>query len=160
MANLVVGLLHGMVLETTAESWTGEYLYSDFSTSAQRKGCEKDTTLNGLVKIPLLGNVAAVGRIALGIIHVIGHLLAAAVTFNKGHLFHASKGVCEIFRGVIEAIPLIGRIFANFYNSIPIEMSEARCWWMIKIYNPNKPDGLDHYMNQWKGFSPTFYVKA
>jgi hypothetical protein len=76
---------------------------------------------------------------------------------------HAAKGSCEALRGGIETIPIIGRIFANFYNSRPLydPVNEgARTWWMIKIYNPQQPDGLDHWMNLWQGFPQAFYVRA
>lgn len=158
MANIAFGLLHGMVFETNVESYTGKYLYSDFATG---KG-EKDTTLNTLVKIPFIGIIAGVVRIALGIIHTLGHLLAALFTLKTGHLFHASKGVCEILRGGIEIIPVIGRIFTNVFNSAPVhDFGEGgRSWWMIKIYNPEKPDGLDVWMNHWAGFPICYYMKA
>jgi hypothetical protein len=147
-----------MVWETDVESFTGEYLYSDFATG---RG-EKDTTLNSLVKIPFVGIVAGVARVALGLIHTVGHLLAALLTCKKGHLFHASKGTCEILRGIIEAIPIIGRIFANAYDSTAMyDFGEGgRSWWMIKIYNPEKPDGLDQWMDNWEDFPRRFYVTA
>lgn len=161
MSNILVGLLHGMVLETTTESWTGEYLYSDFATCYGT--AEKNSALNTCAKIPFLGIVAGICRVALGIIHTLAHLLAALITQDKGHLFHAAKGCCEILRGLIEALPIIGRIFANLYNSTPLwdpNGRGTRCWWMIKIYNPGQPDGLDIWMDHWKTFPPVFYIKA
>jgi hypothetical protein len=159
MGNVALGLLHGMVIETSAESWTGEYLYSDFATGQG----EKNTLLNTCTRIPFLGILAGLTRVALGIIHSIGHLCAAVYTQKKGHLFHAAKGASEILRGLIEAIPLIGRIFANVYNARPIYDPDGlggRSWWMIKIYNPNQPDGLDDWMDNWQDFPQAFYVKA
>lgn len=158
MANFAVGLLHGMVFETDVESWTGQYLYSDFATGK----AEKDTTLNTLVKIPFIGIAAAVGKAALLILHTLGHLFLALVTLKKGHVFHASKGICEILRSGIEAIPVIGRLFANSFSSRPINdpfRIGARSWWMIKVYNPQKPDGLDKWMDYWTTFPKSFYVK-
>ncbi len=159
MTNVIGGLLHGMVIETDVESFTGKYLYSDFATG---RG-EKDSTLNSLAKIPFVGIAAGIARVALGILHTIGHLFAALFTLQKGHLFHAAKGACEILRGVIESTPIVGRIFANSYNSVSITFTDFddegdRSWWMIKIYNPNKPDGLDLWMNDWKNYP--FYVKG
>jgi hypothetical protein len=159
MTNTILGLLHGVVVETDVESLTGKYLYSDFATG---KG-KKDSTLNTLTKIPFVGIIAGVARVGLGIIHTIGHLFAALFTLQKGHLFHASKGTCEILRGIIETVPIIGRIFANFYNSTPVYDpygEGGRAWWMIKIYNPKNPDGLDKWMNNWYGFPRCFYVKG
>lgn len=164
MSNIAIGLLHGMVLETNVESITGKYLYSDFATGK----AQKDTTLNNLVKFPLIGIAAGVGRVALGIIHTVGHLLAALVTLNKGHLYHAAKGMCEILRGTIETIPFVGRYFAFTYNYTPdpdfddfrFGPEGTRSWWMIKIYNPEKPDGLDKWMDNWSHFPKCYYVKA
>lgn len=158
MANITLGLLHGMVLETRTESITGKYLYSDFASGK----ASKDTTLNLLTKIPFVGIAAGVARVALGIIHTVGHLLAATFTFKKGHLFHAAKGGAEILRGAIEALPIIGRLFANQYNSAPVvDMygDGGRSWWMIKIYNPDKPDGLDIWMDLWWHFPACFQMK-
>ena len=43
MGSITFGhLLHGIVVETTAESWTGDYLYSDWATE---KGV-KNSALN------------------------------------------------------------------------------------------------------------------
>jgi hypothetical protein len=75
-------------------------------------------------------------------------LLAALFTFEKGHLYHAAKGSCEFLRELIESLPFIGRKFACYcviYGD----------WWIIKIYNPNKPG--------WEGVKPslpTGYVIA
>jgi hypothetical protein len=155
MANYCAGLLHGMVWETRVGSITGDYLYSDFATGR----AEKDTTLNTLVKIPFLGIVAGVARVALALIHTVGHFLAALLTRKKGHLFHVAKGVCEALRGVIESIPGMGRVFTNFYSSAgPYDYEGARSWWMIKIYNPERPDGLDAWMNHWATFPRCFRV--
>lgn len=140
-------LLHGIVVKANIESFTGKYLYSDFATG---KG-EKDSALNIAAKIPLVGVVAGVVRIALAIIHTVGHLFAALVTFKEDHLWHAAKGACELLRGLIETIPIIGRIFANCFNYDDKDY-DCRSWWMIKIYNPEKPDGLDLWMNNWSDF--------
>lgn len=158
LANFTLGLLHGMVWETDVESETGKGLYSDFATG----NGEKDTQLNQLVRIPFIGIVAGLARIALGIIHTVGHLVGALLTFKKGHLFHAAKGSCEILRGVIETIPVIGRIFAySFSSTAEFDFGHGgRSWWMIKIYNPQKPDGLDQFMNWWKEYPKCYYVKA
>lgn len=157
------GLLYGMIVETNATSWTGDYLYSDFATG---KG-EKNSALNDIAQIPIVGIGAGFIRIALGIIHTVGHLLAAAYTGNKGHLFHAAKGICEALRGCIEAIPIIGRIFAHLYTlsffgagTEAHYYADQRSWWMMKIYNPNQPDGLDKWMNNWINYPQQYYLKA
>ena len=151
-------LLHGIVVETTVPSPTGNILYSDYATV----NGQKDSLLNKCAKIPFVGIVAGIARMALGILHTLGHLFAALVTLNKGHLYHAAKGACEILRGGIEALPIIGRIFANTYNSqgTPWEEDGVRSWWMIKIYNPEKPDGLDKWMRNWACFPQEYYIKA
>ncbi len=159
----VADLLHGIVIETHVESYTGKILYSDY---ARGRGGEKDSILNVCTKIPFIGIGAGLVRILLGIIHSVGHLLAAIFTQKKGHLFHTAKGVCEILRGSIETVPIVGRIFANVYNNSfglpPLDFDNigVRSWWMIKIYNPEKPDGLDHWMHNWIEFPQMYYVKA
>ncbi len=126
---------------------------------------EKTTLLNGLVCLPFIGIVAGITRVALGIIHTTGHLFAALVTLKKGHLAHAAKGACETLRGIIESIPIVGRIFShtNFiFDPIKVHsgISFEHSWWMIKIYNPQKPDGLDEIMGYWSSFPRQFYAKA
>lgn len=155
MSGLFIKLLHGIVLETEVKSVTGKFLYSDFATG---RG-EKNTMLNDVVKYPLIGIVAGVARVGLAIIHTFGHLIGALLTFKVGHLFHASKGVVEGLRGIIEATPVIGRIFANMYN-FNAHTGDCRSWWMIKIYNPQERDGLDQYMGNWEYFPPEYYYKA
>ena len=159
MSNIICKLMHGIVLETPVESITGQYLYSDFATGGAG---EKDTILNRIVRMPIVGIVGGVVRVALGIIHTIGHLFAAMFTCKKGHLFHAAKGGCETLRGIIEAIPVVGRIFANcdgapYHDYTDLEDVGHRAWWMIKIYNPEKPDGLDQWMANWGGFPRRYY---
>jgi hypothetical protein len=151
-------LLVGIVVESKTPSPTGEYLYSDF---AIKNGIiQKNSSLNNLTQVPFMGIVAGVWRIALGILHSLGHLFAYFVTKAKGHLYHAAKGGCEMLRGAIEAIPLIGRVFAWLYM---FPSSDGRCWWMIKMYNPNSPDGLDRYMDNWASWkvdAPHLYFRV
>jgi hypothetical protein len=154
----VSALLIGMVVENRTPSWTGQYLYSDFAM--QDGVVQKNSMLNNLSQIPFVGILAGIGRMALGIIHSIGHLFAYLLKQDKGHLYHAAKGGCEILRGGIEAIPVIGRIFSWLYM---IPSSDTRCWWMLKMYNPDSPDGLDRFMNQWNDWkvkAPQLYVRA
>jgi hypothetical protein len=93
---------------------------------------------------------------ALAVIHSIGHLFAAILTLDKGHCYHAGKGGCEFLRGAIEATPFLGRRFANTYY-------ENGLWWMLKIYNPNRPDSLDRHTGKWshlKEVRPGGYIVA
>jgi len=161
MPNFTLGLLHGMVFETNVKSFTGPLLYSDRVCHYDPDKC-KNPPLNIAAEVPLIGIAAGVSRTALSVIHTIGHLSAALFTFKKGHLFHAAKGCCEGIRGVIETMPIIGRIFANLYNldTMQYNLRPSRCWWMIKIYNPEKPDSMDRMENNWRSFPPLFYVKA
>jgi hypothetical protein len=153
-------LFQGVVVETKAKSLMGPLFYSDKSYE-ESFDCYGNTFisqpwLNDLAKYPVIGIAAGVMRMALAIIHSIGHLLAALITFDKGHCFHAAKGGCEFLRGLIEAIPLVGRAFANFY-------SRYGNWWILKIYNPNAPDSLDHHLNLWDSIKhnrPSGYVTA
>lgn len=158
-----MSLFAGLIVETNVGSLTGKYLYSDFASG---RG-QKNTPLNTIVKIPVIGIAGGIARIGLGIIHTFGHLIAALVTLKKGHLYHAAKGGCEILRGTIETTPLIGRIFANTYNGIPCSDFFAinasignRSWWMLKIYDPAKPDGLDQWMGNWRNWPASNYVKV
>jgi hypothetical protein len=154
----VSALLVGVVVENRTPSCTGSYLYSDF---VRKDGIiQKNSLLNNLSQIPFVGILAGIARIALGIIHTLGHLLTYLIEQDRGHLYHAAKGGCEILRGGIEAIPLIGRIFAWAFMA---PFKDIRCWWMLKMYNPDSPDGLDCYMEKWdhwKRDNPQLYVKA
>ena len=132
---ILLQLMHGIVIETEVESITGEFLYSDFATGYEGK----NSTLNCWAKIPLIGSLAGITRVVLAVIHILGHLLAYIIPGREGNLFHAAKGACEILRGCIETIPIIGSIFAYLYT---FPRCGARSWWMIKIYNPKKIDAL------------------
>lgn len=175
-----------IVVETDVESFTGKYLYSDMYFEAGKLIKENDSykiekkakahyhgILNRLVKYPIIGIVAGICRFALSIIHVLGHTLAAIVTQKKGHLYHASKGILEMQRSIVESIPLFGRIFAYTYNYEPgkndivnetLHMYESNQdhWWFMKIYNPQNADKIDLHNNLWDGFynQNYRYIKA
>jgi hypothetical protein len=144
---------HQVVVETTIESWTGPFLYSDYSTENGQADYPRfyaqDSLLNKAVRLPFVGIFAGITRVALGIIHSFGHLIAASLTFKKGHLFHALKGGCETVRGLIEFLPIIGRLFAYSMSTFSLEEDgEGRRWWMMKIFNPRKIDGIDCWEGQ------------
>jgi hypothetical protein len=156
----VSDLLRGVVVESTTKSWTGPLFYSDKTIPEPDNNVTIRYTgqhpLNELARIPVIGIAAGVTRMALSVIHTIGHLFAALVTCNKGHLFHGAKGACEFLRGFIEAIPIAGRVFANSYYT-------EGYWWILKIYNPDAPDSLDRDQGGWLDFRqarPTAYVTA
>ncbi len=164
-------LLRGMVVETNAQSWTGKVLYSDFYFKGDEIGPEElvqDPFLNRAARTLIVGIAAGIIRSALAVIHTVGHLFAALVTRDKGHLYHAAKGCCEFVRGLIEAIPIAGRIFANSYSGIPAAWMSSyytgtHSWWILKIYNPQKPDLLDQSAGLWNHFKaarPDGYVRA
>jgi hypothetical protein len=140
-------LLQGIVIETKTTSLTGSLLYSDAIDYEDALNCRgfkrKQPPLNNLANYPIIGIVAGIARMALAVIHSLGHLLAAIVTCDKGHLIHAAKGGCEFLRGFIEAIPIAGRLFSNYYN-------DAGDWWIIKIYNPDAPDAVDRHADNWE----------
>lgn len=69
--------------------------------------------LNRLSRWPVIGRIAGVCRAALAVVHIGGHLGAAVIYRDKGHLFHVIKGVAELAHGIVEATPLIGFIFAH-----------------------------------------------
>ncbi len=148
--------LQGIVVETRTESLTGKLFYSDRMHDEFQSIYPQHPLLNSLSKIYFIGMAAGVIRMALAAIHTVGHLLAAALTWDKGHCYHAAKGGCEFLRGLIEAIPVAGRIFARWYN-------QNGDWWIIKIYNPDKPDTLDKYAEYWSGIKanrPEAYITA
>ncbi|NGX53635.1 MAG: hypothetical protein K1000chlam4_00351 [Chlamydiae bacterium] len=153
----------GIVVATEVKSYTGKYLYSDFAGGEYEKNC----LLNNLAQIPVIGIVAGAFRVILGIIHTLGHLLAALITQKKGHLYHAGKGVCESIRGLIEMLPIVGRIFAWDRVDESEILSKGKTSvtdiWMMKMYNPNSPDGLDRVYNNWDNWKseyPHLYYKA
>lgn len=92
---------------------------------------------------------AGIARIALGVIHILGHLLAVPFAIKQVNLAHAAKGGCEIVRGVIESIPIMGRIFVNTYSPDPHtakSIGRISCsgnYFMMNIYNASRPDTLD-----------------
>lgn len=163
------GLLFGTIVKTDAYSYTGPYLYSACITGFNEPMAEvledrtrptveeakltweHTTFLNQASKKPLLGIAAGIARMVLAVFHIIGHLIAS-LNGNRGHLYHAAAGGCEFLRGLIEAIPVIGRIFANLYLPPSIEYREnmtaedfigGRSWWMIKMYCTQAPDHFD-----------------
>lgn len=158
-----------VILKTTCESsFTGKYLYSD--TYAEIPGCRAPKgkpeitimpTLNKGAAIPFFGHVAATGRIALAIIHIAGHTFAAIIFWDMGHLCHVAKGGAELLRGLIEITPIVGRIFVwNYDSRDPLcshkcseETGYYSSYFLIKIYNPDQPDLIDHHLAQ-KGKHP------
>lgn len=150
---LINDLMQGIVVETNVPALMGSWFYSDRMYDPTPTSIEIQTPLNKLSTVKIIGIAAGITRMALAVIHSIGHLFAALITFKKGHAWHAAKGACEFLRGFIEAIPFIGRRFANFYY-------REGDWWIIKIYNPEKPDTLDEYADNWSSLKtnrPTAY---
>lgn len=155
-----------IIMETDVGSITGKYLYSDYGHQKSYDSEDNlqeikihESKLNKFAKIPLIGRMAGIMRIALGAIHIIAHLFAAIVTFKKGHLFHVSKGMCEILRGVIETIPIIGCLFAIYFvpDFEPSQSSKQKQQmyisynsFIIKIYHPHKKDLLDDIVGDWQ----------
>lgn len=148
-------LCQGVIVQSTTESITGPYLYShnrhmngedcDYLlnvTPQKKEDVEYETFLNKFTKVPILGSIGGIVRIALSVFHTMGHACAYAITGDKGHKYHAIAGLCHLLRGLIETTPVIGQIFANTYGS------GSRSWWMIKMYNPNKPDNFDKLIDK------------
>ena len=122
----------------------------------------QNSTLNEMAKIPILGIAAGVIRSALSVIHILAHLFVAFAKRERGHVYHALKGGCEFIRGIIESLPIIGRIFSyiyckkiSYFFSSTMREFKTHSWWILKIYNPNKPDLLDRYANNWQYFRNT-----
>lgn len=186
------------VFETSVTSPTGKYLYSDrffeagelkieklqkrpfFSRSDEKFTVEKKAIshyhgiLNKLVRYPVIGILAAISRLGLSVIHIIGHTFAALITQKKGHLFHALKGGCELLRSSIEIIPIFGRMFTCLYSFEPgtdkdyylssgvhaYNINDSQ-FWLMKIYNPNHPDMIDTANKLWEDpYKPKSYIKG
>ncbi len=160
--SLILELTRGIVVQTDTTSLLGPLFYSDrtyemFENSLTGEREEAHPLLNQLSRVSVLGRGAGIIRMVLAVIHSVGHLIAALITFNKGHCFHAAKGGCEFLRGLIESIPFLGYNFADEYCTDGL-------WWMIKIYNPERPDGLDIAQGKWVHFKeargPGAYIIA
>ena len=166
----ISNLLQGIVVETTTKSLTGPFFYSDKTYVGEYEArlgnwdsvdqvpfyWRFQSPLNELSRIPVIGIAAGITRMALAVIHTIGHLFAALLTWNKGHCYHTAKGCCEFLRGFIESLPIAGRLFAQHYFN-------HGDWWIIKIYNPKDPDALDRHKEYWNNFRqvrPTAYITA
>lgn len=147
---------------TSTPSWTGPYLYSDLTIQLKTTSTP---FLNRFACIPLIGSLAGVVRVVLGILHVLGHCLAALIYQDTGHLWHAAKGVCEIGRGVIEALPIIGQvvsIYLYYYKIdlvlIEIEQTlppppserETRPWAITdeELRNTYRSHSSQHFLNE------------
>lgn len=144
------------VVATDVESWTGPYLYGDCATVINRVGLLEHQTnsLNKLSRIPLVGIIASIGRVVLAVLHIIGHAFLALVTQNKGHLYHAAKGMVEIKSGLLDAVPILGRLRAYVAYHDGSHFSPTSHWDCIKIYNPNNPDLVDIENGLWNRPSP------
>lgn len=151
------------VLFTTTGSITGNILYSD--TYVQRTIPSEGTApvtlskkpfLNRLAVIPILGSAVGVFRVALAVVHIVGHLFAALIFWDSGHLKHVAKGSAEFLRGSIEAIPFVGNIFVFWFDAqVPyfIESMEPQPFYaasvfLVKISHPNRRDHIDEYIDR------------
>ena len=145
-------------LRTECQSLTGRILYSDCYQERPGMLCDqpevdRKSFLNRWAAVPLLGCLAGVTRMVLAIIHIVGHLICAAIFREKGHLYHAAKGGTEFVRGLIETIPIVGNIFVWKYDPqmctrfLRWEYSRyvktEWCFFIIKITNPTKLDDID-----------------
>lgn len=104
-------------LTANTNSCLGPYIYApDYSEQMQKGFADvifhKGNLLAVGAQIPLIGSLAGITRMALAVIHSVGHLFAAGVRCEIGHLYHTLRGGCAFFQGLIESIPFFGRIFA------------------------------------------------
>jgi len=154
-------------LRTECTSLTGKVLYSDCFRQhvGQLGGPDKNTLpyqkpfLNRWASIPVIGSLAGITRMILAIIHIIGHLISAAIFRDRGHLFHAVKGCAEFLRGFFEAIPIAGNIFVwlhdphdglchecyNFNDEYFRGVVTHYSFFIIKITNLSAPDHIDRH---------------
>lgn len=134
--------------ETNTQSYTGQILYSD---CLDIHNLQKDEThrpfLNKLAIIPVVESLAGVARFVLSIIHMIGHTLAALLTWNKEHFYHVVKGAAELVRGIIEMIPIIGTIFVLSHDArrpLVERVGHYHCDWtsfLVRIHSKTPSDG-------------------
>lgn len=140
-----------LIIETDVTSWTAKWLYSDSLCYGSSDDIDvPHPLLFNLSYIPVIGILTSLTRLVLGVLHTLGHLIAYAITKNKGHQIHAIKGSIEILYAFIESIPLVGRIYllALYLNeqSLLIGPFDTRPQFLIrsfKIYNPKKLDAID-----------------
>lgn len=163
---------HGIVIQTNTKSLLGPYFYSDLiydgdlidiDNGRNDKYLWSQPVLNFCAELPIIGRIAGVIRMAMAVIHSLGHLFAALFTQDIGHCYHAAKGGCEFLRGLIETIPVVGYFFATRYSEDKSWSIIKGRWWIIKIYNPKSPDSLDEYTDGWKSLKaqrPSAYVVA
>ncbi len=148
-----------LVVESKTRSWwTGKYIYSDCAYSGN--DWIHDTPLNKASRIPLINTIAGIVRMALAVIHCLYHATLHIVTKKMGHRYHALKGVCEMSRATTEGLPFIGWFFASDLDSLGGSGMKITG---IKMYNPDNPDGVDRYMNNWtylKDEFPKWCIKA
>jgi|SRR3989344_2111183 len=155
------------ILSTTCSSITGKILYSDVyrqepkvedsSETFPIKYVNETPTLNKWAMIPLVGSLAGISRMALAVIHMLGHTFAALIVWDKGHFCHVAKGAAEFLRGAIETIPIVGSFFGFFYDmpigSYKFGMSPCKnvymySFFLIKIQNPQKDDSIDNLIDE------------
>ena len=121
----------------SCDSWTGQILYSDIHVDLVDDdniptGYAKERHfLNNMTYIPVIGSLAGVARIALAVVHILLHFLAAVFTCNWDHLAHVVKGSAELLRGIIETIPVVGTIFACWHDGLL--KSQHWCFFLVKI---------------------------
>ena len=137
-------LLQGIVIETKLPSWTGEILYSDTGHNDHATMDVQYSVLDYLARVPIIGVVAGIIRIALAALHILNHTLALIFTLDSRHCIHLAKGGCEFLKGLIQSIPIVGHLFTRSWIENDGE------WWIIKIYNPDMPDSLDEHANLWQ----------
>lgn len=141
------------------ESFTGRLLYSDYYAEVEsHDSVGRITFLSRIATIPFLGIAAGVMRVALAMLHGIIH--SCKMIFSHGrrkdHLVHVIKGAAEALRGVFEAVPIVGRLFAIWMTPIGTLSSflcygcpGCRGWkrsysvFLIKLYHPEKLDEID-----------------
>ncbi len=154
-------LLKGIVIETKLPSWSGKILYSDTVHHAEHYEDHslmvEYSNLDYIASVPIVGVAAGITRVALAVLHMLNHTLALIFTFDSRHCIHLAKGGCEFLKGLIQSVPIVGHLFARSW------MENEGEWWIIKIYDPDKPDTLDAHANFWqtlKRTRPSAYIIA
>jgi hypothetical protein len=151
---LISDLCRGIVVETKLHTFvTGNILYCDYVEDPYSRSTRINSLIDLAAAVPILNIFAGITRIVLASLHIIVQSLALVFTFDRRYIVHIAKGGCEILKGLIQATPFVGHKFTRFWF-------DNGYWWMIKIYNPDKPDYFDEDQNYWKDFRisrPTAY---
>ncbi|CRX38683.1 hypothetical protein [Estrella lausannensis] len=109
----------------------GSDAYPEFITVVNPVGLgvtvdTQPTTWNRLGWCPVISTITGIARALLGIVHMIAHLACALFSASSAyHFTQARLAVSNVFRGVGEALPLIGNL-AFFVKDMITGIDESK----------------------------------